>query len=204
MSGMAKAYVGRFIEGRKITATAALVLNTLADFHNQDTGRCNPSIATIARKTARSVRGVQGALAQLKDMGILKSKQIGSKSEGGKWRNHSNHYTFVGLGKSKHVPSSMSDIVNLVDYRNEAVATPSKQLIAPPANPAYPPPQILRTNLQEATVTPDASDQVSDQPTNEWLDAMSELDYRQQPLDDRDEPSEDLFQEIDRQGGVAS
>lgn len=58
---------------------ARLVLLALAD-HAQDDGRgAYPSVATIARKTRMSIRGVQYALARLKESGAVRPDGLGPR-----------------------------------------------------------------------------------------------------------------------------
>lgn len=48
-----------------LSSSAVLVLAALAYFHNQETGRCNPSVSRIAKRTHQSERTVQRAIAEL-------------------------------------------------------------------------------------------------------------------------------------------
>jgi len=52
----------------------------LCDFANDDGGNCWPSIATIARKTSKSERTVQGAIKWLADNGFLALHEVPGKS----------------------------------------------------------------------------------------------------------------------------
>lgn len=51
--------------------TRKAVLVSLADRHNKDTGRCDPSIARIAAETEFSDRAVRQALVDLEHMGLI-------------------------------------------------------------------------------------------------------------------------------------
>jgi DNA-binding MarR family transcriptional regulator len=57
------------------TAYQKLVLIILADCHNADTGRCDPSIEFIAARAKISRRSVERAIDGLESLGLLKRKQ---------------------------------------------------------------------------------------------------------------------------------
>ncbi len=61
------------------SSSAKLVLLCLADCHNDESGRCNPSIAYIAKATGLDRKTVPGAIAQLEVLGVFKAvKNFGS------------------------------------------------------------------------------------------------------------------------------
>ncbi|MCE8520824.1 helix-turn-helix domain-containing protein [Ruegeria pomeroyi] len=88
----------RAIRATKLKPAAALVLHTLAWHHNHQTGRCDPSNATLCEETGLSERGVRDAIGQLKDAGIIKVTARTQKSGRGH-RNLTNRYTFAGGAK---------------------------------------------------------------------------------------------------------
>jgi DNA-binding transcriptional MocR family regulator len=71
--------------------TECAVLMTLAFFHNDATGECFPSIATVSRHCGACERRVKQATALLAEMGLISWKR-GGTSEG----NASNRYTLFG------------------------------------------------------------------------------------------------------------
>lgn len=54
-----------------ISATAKLVLLCLADCHNADTGRCDPSAKYIADKSELNIKTIPVALKKLEDFGLI-------------------------------------------------------------------------------------------------------------------------------------
>jgi len=57
----------------KMTAPARLVYLALADFHNQETGRCDPSNRSICLKTQLSERSVRNALRELESLRLIQT-----------------------------------------------------------------------------------------------------------------------------------
>lgn len=68
MSAKARSWA---MEVRVGDPTAKLVLWALADRHNKDTGRCDPSIACLASDTELNERTVQRKLRYLEDEGLV-------------------------------------------------------------------------------------------------------------------------------------
>jgi hypothetical protein len=66
---------------RPKTATEKLVLLSLADHHNQSTGRCDPSISRIADESLCSPRQVMRCIESLSIQGLIQpAKTIGKRS----------------------------------------------------------------------------------------------------------------------------
>lgn len=57
----------------KMSASARLVYLALANFHNQETGRCDPSIARICAATQCSERSVRSALRELEKLWLVQT-----------------------------------------------------------------------------------------------------------------------------------
>ena len=57
---------------RDLNTAARFVLMTLASRVNPSSSQCNPSVASIARTTGLSRRGVQRSLAELEESGVLR------------------------------------------------------------------------------------------------------------------------------------
>jgi len=63
----------KVIASVKISASARLVYLALANFHNQETGRCDPSIRRICEATQCSERSVRDALRELEKLGLIQT-----------------------------------------------------------------------------------------------------------------------------------
>lgn len=86
--------------------TDKLTLVCLAYHHNDKTGECFPSMATIGEACGVSPRRIQQSVAGLVDWGLIKKKRGGTKNG-----NASNRYTLFGKPKGpkqtgKRVPVS--------------------------------------------------------------------------------------------------
>lgn len=89
--------VGAIEELDDISSKAAHVVVTLAWFHNQETGRCDPSIARIVERTKLSERTVRTAIRELEALRLIQT--IHRKSRTGKGtKNLNNRYKFNRLG----------------------------------------------------------------------------------------------------------
>lgn len=82
----------------ELTPSATISLLVLANSHNQETGRCDPSIETIARKGAISARAVQNGLRQLADLGKIAITYRQQRTGKGK-RNLTSRYRILGGAK---------------------------------------------------------------------------------------------------------
>jgi Cdc6-like AAA superfamily ATPase len=61
------------IEATAMSAPARLVLLALADCHNQETGRCDPSVKKLCAKTGLSERGVRNGLRELESLKLVQT-----------------------------------------------------------------------------------------------------------------------------------
>lgn len=76
-----------------LTSMQRLVLLKLADNHNDDTKRCNPSIDYISTKTGQNPKTVRSALQDLEKMGLLEIQPRSGRST---------NY-FLNVGRMLHV-----------------------------------------------------------------------------------------------------
>lgn len=60
---------------KTINTTAQAVLFTLANHHNQETGRCDPSVDMLAKECLLSRRGVQKSIRALEVAKIIKTTE---------------------------------------------------------------------------------------------------------------------------------
>jgi len=110
----------------KISASAKLVFLGLSSRHNQETGRCDPSIETIADDLGISSRAVQYGLRELENHKLISTTHRIQRTGRGK-RNMSNRYRLKGGAKSaptmvqdlrtkqEHTPSAFDDLAMLVE-----------------------------------------------------------------------------------------
>jgi len=114
------------IASNDVSAKAALVLLVLSNRHNQETGRCDPSITTIASDAKMSERSVRYALRELEKLKLIQT--IFRKATTGRGvKNMSNRYRLKGGAKSaatmghilppkqEYTPSAFDDIVMLIE-----------------------------------------------------------------------------------------
>lgn len=85
------------IEGAsgKLTPATTLTLLALAHAHNQETGRCDPSIASLCSKTGLSERAVRNGLRQLERAHLIATTHRTIRTGRGK-RNLRSRYTLRG------------------------------------------------------------------------------------------------------------
>ena len=118
------------IEATDLTAKAAQVFAALAWFHNQDTGRCDPSVAKLVARTKLSERGVRLALRELEEKKLLSTTHRQQRTGRGK-KNLTSRYAFrampqsgaqdagtVGHGmppKEQQTPSTFSDLAMVTE-----------------------------------------------------------------------------------------
>ncbi len=78
-----------------LTPAAKLTLIALADRHNKETGRCDPSVQRIADDVGMSVTQVRRGLRQLEKSNIIKTVFRKITTGAGK-RNLNNRYKLLG------------------------------------------------------------------------------------------------------------
>lgn len=114
------------ITQHEMTPSASLVLLCLANRHNQETGRCDPSLARIASDAGINERSVRRALRELEALKLVTTVHRVARSGRGK-RNMTNRYRLKGGGKlsagmgtecppkQEYTPSAFDDLVMLVE-----------------------------------------------------------------------------------------
>ncbi|WP_353144889.1 helix-turn-helix domain-containing protein [Paracoccus sp. (in: a-proteobacteria)] len=115
----------------QLRPSASISLLVLADCHNQETGRCDPSVKTIARRGAISERAVRDGLRQLAELKLITITYRQIKTGLGK-RNMTSRYRFKGAAKfaggvgqnlptnqQYTTPSAFDDLANLLDVGRE-------------------------------------------------------------------------------------
>lgn len=113
----------------KVSPSAKLVLIALSSRHNQETGRCDPSVETIASDTGLSDRAVIYSLRQLEAEKLITTTHRSVRTGRGK-RNMSNRYRLKGGAKfafgvvqdlqtkQEYTPSAFDDLAMLVEDGN--------------------------------------------------------------------------------------
>ena len=114
-------------ETPELKASAKIALLVLADCHNQETGRCDPSIATIAKRGGMSERSIQDGLKQLSDLKKISITYRQRKTGKGK-KNLTSRYRILGGAKSAsgmvqnlhpkqevNAPSAFDDLAMLLE-----------------------------------------------------------------------------------------
>lgn len=117
----------KHIASVKMSLPARLVLLALSNRHNQETGRCDPSIATICADTQLSERAVRASLRELEGLRLVSTIERQLRTGRGK-RNLTNRYRLKGgaqyAGRMGHnmppkleytPPSAFDDLAMLLD-----------------------------------------------------------------------------------------
>jgi len=114
------------VSEHKLSIPAKLVLFALANRHNQETGRCDPSNATIAKDMGISERAVRNSLRELEKAKLITTTHRTIRTGLGK-RNMTNRYRLKGgahraggMGhsvptKQEYTPSAFDDIAMLIE-----------------------------------------------------------------------------------------
>ncbi|OWJ71395.1 hypothetical protein CDV50_10340 [Haematobacter massiliensis] len=110
-----------------MSAPGRLVLLVLANRHNQETGRCDPSLAMIQKDTQLCERSVRSALRELEGLSLIQTVERKLRTGRGK-RNLTNRYRLKGgaqyAGRMGHNmppnlkythPSAFDDLAMLID-----------------------------------------------------------------------------------------
>lgn len=85
----------KHIEAVKMALPSRLVLLALARHHNQETGRCDPSVARLQKTTGLSERAVRAGLRQLEELRLISTVERKARTGRGK-RNLTNRYRIMG------------------------------------------------------------------------------------------------------------
>lgn len=119
------------VETADISPTAASVLVALSFFHNQETGRCDPSLSRICKRTKFSERAVRNALRDLEEAKLIGTVHRTLRTGRGK-RNLTSRYILAsgarragGVGhqmptKGQYTPSAYTDLAMMIDETGEA------------------------------------------------------------------------------------
>ena len=121
------------IENVTMGIPSKIVLLTLANHHNQETGRCDPSISRISKCAGISERAVRSAIRQLEELRVIVTVERKQRTGRGK-RNLTNRYRIAGgaqyagrVGhnmptKQEYTPSAFDDLaMSLEDMGVERV-----------------------------------------------------------------------------------
>lgn len=114
------------VASNEMTPSASLVLLCLANRHNQETGRCDPALSTIAKDAGLNERSVRRALRELENLKLVSTVHRIARTGRGK-RNMTNRYRLKGgvklsggLGtecppKQEYTPSAFDDLAMLIE-----------------------------------------------------------------------------------------
>ena len=81
MSFYATAWAGEVMQGSELPATRRMVLLALADCHNEQTGRCDPSLELMIQKTGLDRHSVPKSIRELESAGLIVVKRaVGKRS----------------------------------------------------------------------------------------------------------------------------
>lgn len=133
MSARATFAAWEHIARNKFTSPTRLVLLTLAHRHNQETGRCDPSIDRLCEDTGLSARAVRYALRALEKAKVIVTIERLARTGRGK-RNLTNRYKIRGAPsagggvhdvhtnmKDRHTaPSAYDDLAMILDDVEDA------------------------------------------------------------------------------------
>mgnify|MGYP003400215540 CR=1 FL=1 len=117
----------------EMSPSAKIVLLALSNRHNQETGRCDPSIKTISADTRMSERAIQYGLRELEAVKAIVTVERKQRTGRGK-KNLTNRYRIAGGAnfacggvqdlrtKQEYTPSAFDDLamsIELVGDRDE-------------------------------------------------------------------------------------
>lgn len=126
MSGIASRAAWAAIAERPMSMPARLVLLALSHCHNQETGRCDPSLKMLCAKTQLSERAVRGALRELEAMKQIqtifrkKTTGLGIANMTSRYKLRGGAQYAGGVGHNmppnlKITPSAFSDLAMILD-----------------------------------------------------------------------------------------
>jgi len=114
------------IETTEMGIPSKIVLLTLANHHNQETGRCDPSISRLSKMSGISERAVRNALRELEALKLITTVERKQRTGRGR-RNLTNRYRLKGgaqyagrVGhnmptKQEYTPSAYDTLANSVE-----------------------------------------------------------------------------------------
>lgn len=118
------------IKSADVSASAKLVLLCLANRHNQETGRCDPSITTISNDAGICERSVRKGLRELEGIKAIVTVERKQRTGRGK-KNLTNRYRIMGgakfaggMGqnlppKQEYTPSAFNDLAMSIEIMAE-------------------------------------------------------------------------------------
>lgn len=110
--------------GDRVSPTAKLVMFALADRHNQETGRCDPSMETIADDLGVSVRAVRDGIRALEKAKVIATVHRVQRTGRGK-KNLSNRYRFLPFWSAADIAGGIrQDLPTNQEGRRLAQPTP--------------------------------------------------------------------------------
>ena len=92
--------------GPGVSSAAKLVLLALANRHNWETGRCDPSVQTIADDLGLDDRTVRRGLRQLEEAGSIRTEHRVARTGRGQ-KNRRNRYELVGAKGGGKLPGGV-------------------------------------------------------------------------------------------------
>lgn len=95
MSFTAARWAANAISETDMSMSAKLVLVALGNRHNQETGRCDPSVVRISKDVRISERAVRNGIRELEKLKLIKTVERKVRTGLGK-RNMTNRYNFRG------------------------------------------------------------------------------------------------------------
>lgn len=120
------------VECKQMSMPARLVLLVLANRHNQETGRCDPSVSRICEDAQLSERAVRKSLRELEGLKLIVTVERKQRTGRGK-RNLTNRYRIAGgaqyAGRMGHnmppkqeytPPSAFDDLAMLLEGGEDA------------------------------------------------------------------------------------
>lgn len=122
MSHTAIRFAFDHVRTHKLKASSSLVLLCLANRHNQETGRCDPSLSRLVDDSGLSERAVRSALRDLEAQRLITTTHRTQRTGLGK-KNLTNRYRIKGGAKSaggmgqnlppkqEYRPSAFDDLV---------------------------------------------------------------------------------------------
>lgn len=99
------------------------VLFVLADFHNEETGQCNPSLRKIAQRVGLSTRSVDRHLVTLQDQGFIAISE-GTRTDGSRTSNQ--YHLAIGHANTSCAIDNMA-MAHADMSRHEPVIEPVKE-----------------------------------------------------------------------------
>jgi len=161
-----------------LTAPESLVLVALADFASDDTRECWPSIATIARRSRLTRRGVQRILRRLEAVKLIETALGGNQIEKGTPSCYRLKFTYDGERLERVEPklSTRATGRRPRDPARATLETPRATLETRKGDPGSPDPLLIRHRTKERlkNASDEKSRQKGAQSLRELLEQLNE------------------------------